>query len=122
SSRSCDISFYNDIIICPDKFIRRAAKHRQGAEDRLTRKRGDMRRPKKKTSAATERPAARADAVKEPLYLKLVQAIKQDIKSGRAPIGALLPSEIELGRQHDVSRHTVREALRQLRVEGLVAA
>lgn len=88
----------------------------------MTRKRGDMRRPKKKASAATERPAARADAVKEPLYLKLVQSIKQDIKSGRAPIGALLPSEIELGRQHDVSRHTVREALRQLRVEGLVAA
>jgi len=88
----------------------------------LTRKRGDMRRPKKKASAATER-SPRADAAaKEPLYLKLVQAIKQDIKSGRAPIGALLPSEIELGRQHDVSRHTVREALRQLRVEGLVAA
>jgi len=89
----------------------------------LTRKRGDMRRPKKKASAATERSAPRADAAaKEPLYLKLVQAIKQDIKSGRAPIGALLPSEIELGRQHDVSRHTVREALRQLRVEGQVAA
>jgi DNA-binding GntR family transcriptional regulator len=87
------------------------------------RKRGDMRRPRKKASTATQRPAARADAAaKAPKYLKLVQLIKADIKSGRAPIGALLPSEIELGRRHDVSRHTVREALRQLRLEGLVAA
>jgi GntR family transcriptional regulator len=83
-------------------------------------KRGDMRKP---TKAATKRTAARTDAVAgEPLYLKLLQIIKQEIKSGRAPIGTLLPSEIELGRQHGVSRHTVREALRQLRVEGLVAA
>ena len=75
-----------------------------------------MRKAKKKPST---RPA-RAGAG-EPLYLKLVQALKQDIRSGRAPIGALLPSEIELGRQHAVSRHTVREALRHLRMEGLVA-
>jgi GntR family transcriptional regulator len=79
-----------------------------------------MKRSKKKPAAASQRPA-RAGAVKEPLYLKLVQAIKQDIKSGRAPVGALLPSEIELGRHHAVSRHTVREALRYLRTEGLVA-
>src|ERR1700728_1563107 len=81
-----------------------------------------MRRSKKKPPVVTARRAQRADTAKEPLYLKLVQIIKQDIKNGRAPIGTLLPSEIELGRQHGVSRHTVREALRQLRVEGLVAA
>ncbi|HEY3793368.1 MAG TPA: GntR family transcriptional regulator [Bradyrhizobium sp.] len=77
-----------------------------------------MRKAKKKQSA---RPAMRSGAASEPLYAKLVQAIKQEIKAGRAPIGALLPSEIELGRQHTVSRHTVREALRHLRMEGLVA-
>ena len=80
-----------------------------------------MRRSKKKPPVVTARRAKRADTAKEPLYLKLVQAIKQDIKSGRAPVGALLPSEIELGRHHAVSRHTVREALRHLRVEGFVA-
>ena len=63
----------------------------------------------------------RAGTAKQPLYLKLVQAIKQEIRNGRAPIGSLLPSEIELGRRHAVSRHTVREALRHLRVEGFVA-
>jgi DNA-binding GntR family transcriptional regulator len=77
-----------------------------------------MRKAKKTPSA---RAAARSGTASEPLYLKLVQAIKQDIKTGKAPIGALLPSEIELGRQHDISRHTVREALRYLRMEGLVA-
>jgi DNA-binding GntR family transcriptional regulator len=81
-----------------------------------------MRKAKKKQSAKQSTPpATRSSAASEPLYLKLVQAIKQEIKTGRAPIGALLPSEIELGRQHAVSRHTVREALRHLRIEGLVA-
>jgi len=80
-----------------------------------------MRRSKKKPPVVTARRAKRADTAKEPLYLKLVQAIKQEIKNGRAPIGSLLPSEIELGRRHAVSRHTVREALRHLRVEGFVA-
>ena len=75
----------------------------------------------KKKSRTTVRPAVRADPAREPLYLKLVQAIKQEIRSGRAPIGSLLPSEVELGRRHAVSRHTVREALRHLRVEGFVA-
>jgi GntR family transcriptional regulator len=76
-----------------------------------------MRKSKKQPPAAAARPAAAG----EPLYLKLVQAIKKEIKSGRAPIGSLLPSEIELGSLHAVSRHTVREALRHLRLEGLVA-
>jgi DNA-binding GntR family transcriptional regulator len=80
-----------------------------------------MGRLKKKPVAVRDRGATRADAAAEPLYLKLVQAIRQEIKNGRAPIGSLLPSEIELGRRHAVSRHTVREALRHLRVEGLVA-
>jgi GntR family transcriptional regulator len=80
-----------------------------------------MRRLKKKPPALTDRRAMRADTAKEPLYLKLVQAIKLEIKNGRAPIGSLLPSEVELGRRHAVSRHTVREALRHLRVEGFVA-
>jgi GntR family transcriptional regulator len=79
-----------------------------------------MRRLRKKPAAVTDRRVMRADAAKEPLYLKLVQAIKQEIRNGRAPIGSLLPSEVELGRRHAVSRHTVREALRHLRVEGFV--
>ena len=65
-----------------------------------------MRKAKKKPSTRQ----ARTDATSEPLYLKLVQALKQDIRSGRAPIGALLPSEIELGRQHAVSRPGCGEA------------
>ena len=59
-----------------------------------------MRRLKKKPPAATTRRAMRADTAGEPLHLKLVQAIKQEIKNGRSPIGSLPPSEIELGRRH----------------------
>ncbi|MEI9889177.1 MAG: GntR family transcriptional regulator [Rhizomicrobium sp.] len=57
----------------------------------------------------------------EPLYLRLVQALKQQIESGRVAVGSHLPSEGDLSRQYSVSRHTVRAALRQLQEDGLVA-
>lgn len=57
-----------------------------------------------------------------PLYRKLVAALRRDIAAGRLAIGARLPSEEELCRRFGVSRHTVREALRQLREDGLVAS
>jgi len=57
-----------------------------------------------------------------PLYRKLVRALKQEILKGRYPVGAQLPTEGELGDRFEVSRHTVREALRQLRDDGLVTS
>ena len=57
-----------------------------------------------------------------PLYRRLVAALRRDIAAGRLAIGARLPSEEELCRRFRVSRHTVREALRQLREDGLVAS
>jgi GntR family transcriptional regulator len=59
-------------------------------------------------------------AADDPLYLKLVHLLRQELQSGRYPPGSRLPSEGELSRQHSVSRHTVREALRRLREDGLV--
>ncbi|MEX5684750.1 GntR family transcriptional regulator [Pseudomonas silesiensis] len=57
-----------------------------------------------------------------PLYKKLVQTLKGEILSGVFPIGTQLPTEIELSERFDVSRHTVRAALRQLRDDGLVSS
>lgn len=56
----------------------------------------------------------------DPLYKRLLHLLRQDLVDGRYPPGSRLPSEEELRRQHSMSRHTVREALRRLREDGLV--
>ena len=54
-------------------------------------------------------------------YRELAETLIGEIRSGRTPVGALLPGEIELSGTHRVSRHTVREALRLLEELGLIA-
>lgn len=58
----------------------------------------------------------------EPLYRQLVQALRDDIVRGVFPVASQLPTEEELTERFAVSRHTVREALRQLRADGLVSS
>jgi DNA-binding GntR family transcriptional regulator len=58
---------------------------------------------------------------KEPLYLLLAKQIARDIRSGVYGVGELLPPEGELARRFGVGRHTVREAIRNLREVGLVS-
>ncbi len=58
----------------------------------------------------------------EPLYLQLLRALKDEIVSGVYPIGSQLPTEEELCERFDVSRYTVREALRRLRDDNLVSS
>ncbi len=55
-----------------------------------------------------------------PLYRQVAQSLLDDIVSGAQPVGSLLPTEDELCKRYEVSRHTVREALRVLRNDGLV--
>lgn len=55
-----------------------------------------------------------------PLYRKVVDTIRGEIRSGRYKVGSRLPTEDSLCQRFDVSRHTVREALRSLRSEGFV--
>jgi DNA-binding GntR family transcriptional regulator len=57
-----------------------------------------------------------------PRYQQLAEALAAEIGAGRIGVGDLLPPETELARQFDVSRHTVREALRVLRNQGLIAS
>ena len=60
------------------------------------------------------------DAAK-PLYAQIEQALRESIVSGERPVGSLLPAETDLCAHFNVSRYTVREALRRLTETGLVA-
>lgn len=76
-------------------------------------------------TARRARPRALPDPARtggEPLWRQLVQTLRADILRGVYRVGAQLPTEGELSERFSVSRHTVREALRQLRTDGLVSS
>ncbi len=60
-------------------------------------------------------------AAAQPRYLRLAQSLLGDIRNGAYPVGTLLPTESELCEKAEVSRHTVREAIRMLFDMGLVS-
>lgn len=57
----------------------------------------------------------------QPRYVLLAQRLAEDIAQERYPVGALLPAEAELCNLYNVSRFTVREALRRIQALGLVS-
>jgi len=61
------------------------------------------------------------DLAARPRYARIAEELTADITAGRRGIGTLLPTEHALCAQHGVSRATVREALRQLQDQGLIA-
>ena len=58
----------------------------------------------------------------QPLYIQLAQTLGERIANGEYAIGALLPTEADLGSKFGVSRYTVRQAIQHLRQQGLVSA
>ena len=46
--------------------------------------------------------------------------IRSAITAGRLPVGARLPSEVQLARGYQVSRPVIREALRSLQTLSLI--
>jgi GntR family transcriptional regulator len=58
----------------------------------------------------------------QPLYEQIAEALRADIRSGRYGLGAKLPSESELSERFKVSKVTARQAVIQLRMEGLVSS
>jgi DNA-binding GntR family transcriptional regulator len=54
-------------------------------------------------------------------YQEVADALLGQIANDRHPVGAMLPSELELCQQFGVSRYTVREALRRLGDMGVVS-
>lgn len=59
-------------------------------------------------------------ADQRPLYLQVIDRIKQDIENKVYQEGQKLPSEFDLSKQLGISRATLREALRLLEEEGVV--
>ncbi len=59
--------------------------------------------------------------MKESLYKRIARELVQSIASGKYSPGSLLPSELELSEHYEVSRHTIREALRELAALELVS-
>ncbi len=57
-----------------------------------------------------------------PIYLQIVQQIREKIASGELPEGTLLPPERTLARHLGVNRSTVVSAYRELKRRGLVEA
>ncbi|MCW2473080.1 MULTISPECIES: GntR family transcriptional regulator [unclassified Symbiopectobacterium] len=58
--------------------------------------------------------------MKESLYRRIARELAQQILSGQYPVGSLLPTEMALCEHYQVSRHTMREALRDLTEQGLI--
>jgi GntR family transcriptional regulator len=66
-------------------------------------------------------PAARIDrASPVPFYFQLRKALSEEIATGRWKPGDRLPSEPDICKHFDVSRTTVRQALAELEVEGMI--
>ncbi|GEL06712.1 GntR family transcriptional regulator [Salisediminibacterium halotolerans] len=55
-----------------------------------------------------------------PLYLQVIDKMKEDIDNGAYKAGERLPSEFQLSKQLGVSRATLREALRMLEDENVI--
>lgn len=55
-----------------------------------------------------------------PLYRRIAQELRQQIKSGHPGPGEQLPTELELSERYEASRNTVRDAIKWLTVNGLV--
>ena len=54
-----------------------------------------------------------------PMYAQIQAQLVEMIRSGTLQAGDLLPSEEELGRIHNISRMTARQALQSLKAQGL---
>jgi len=55
-------------------------------------------------------------------YSTLARHLTEEIEGGRYKVGEHIPTEAELQQRFDVSRHTVREALRDLKTRGMILA
>lgn len=62
-----------------------------------------------------------ARPTKTPRYVEILNTLREEIGAGIYAVGALLPSEASLCVRFNVSRFTVREALRKLQSDGVVS-
>jgi DNA-binding GntR family transcriptional regulator len=65
---------------------------------------------------------AAAPAAEVPLWAGVARTLRAEIAAGMHPVGSLLPTEIEQAARFGVSRQTMRQAIAQLRREGVLSA
>jgi DNA-binding GntR family transcriptional regulator len=58
--------------------------------------------------------------MRESRHREITELLLKDIASDRYQVGSVLPSEAELQEQFGVGRHTIREALRTLKDQGVL--
>jgi len=58
----------------------------------------------------------------DPMYLEIADDLRRQIEDGELPPGQQLPTELELREQYDASRNTIRGAIQELSVRGLVTS
>ena len=58
--------------------------------------------------------------LKEPIYVRIHNQIRQDIAANKWHIGQRIPSERDLAQQFQVSRMTIRQAIQTLVDEGIL--
>lgn len=56
----------------------------------------------------------------QPKYQLIARQLIDQVESGRIEVGSLLPTEMQLCEQYDVSRYTVRQALALLKERGMI--
>src|ERR1700712_943031 len=69
---------------------------------------------------ATKKEVRKKETRKTPRYRDIAAELQKAIRSGKYPVGDLLPTETELMARHAASRQTVREALRIITEQGLI--
>lgn len=77
-----------------------------------------MRQPGPAAEPLTETPGQG----RTPLYAAVARAVTGDIVSGRYPVGSVIPTELALTQRYGVSRQTVRQALNELKQQGLISS
>jgi GntR family transcriptional regulator len=56
----------------------------------------------------------------EPIYRRIAEDLREKIESGALRPGSQLPTELELRKQYDASRNSIRDAQRWLITCGLI--
>ena len=74
----------------------------------------------RRRAAADKTPPSAVPGNGQPRYLQIAAELKRAIASGQYPVGARLPTELELCERFEISRFTAREAVRVLASAGLV--
>jgi len=74
------------------------------------------------TQVAPSHPPLMEGSGRQPMYASLAAMLVRDIEEGKYQPSSVLPSEKELGERYGVSRHTVRQALREVRERGLISS